>query len=135
MTDNIWSRFSPDGSKVAHYQRRIIDEKAYEAFVVQGIDGGDPIEFLRFSRLNSDLKVVPDDLPYPFYWTPMRCLCWSPDGSRIAVCLDNGKWRSATRASGQMRFVIMIVTLDGRVEKAWDLKELGIAFPGTLDWR
>jgi hypothetical protein len=135
LTDNIWSRFSPDGSKIIHYQRKILDGRPFESYVVRKVDGMDAVEFFRFSRLDAELKTG-DEIPKRSYWTPNGPACWSPDGMRVAVIVDNGKWLAKARPGPpEGRAVLLIINLDGRIEKSWELKDLGIKFPGQIEWR
>src|SRR5262249_50724248 len=90
MLDNLDSRFSPDGSLIAHYQRRHSDDrtKVFEAIVVRKRDGGDPTEVIRNDRIDADLRAV-DSHEYPFYWCPNGFPSWSPDGKQLAGLVDN----------------------------------------------
>src|SRR5262249_53689137 len=71
MIDNLDSRFSADGSLIAHYQRRHSDDrtKVFEAIAVRKWDGGDAVEVLRNDRIDADLRAV-ETHEYPFYWCP-----------------------------------------------------------------
>lgn len=130
--DNIWSRFSPDGSRIAHYQRRHSDDKVFESFVVRKADGSAPIEVVRNDRLDEELRLVPSYPSYPFYWWPHKAPCFSPDGRSIVACFSNDKWAKRIE---QERIALLYVTMEGRIERAVDLKKLGIVFLCELDWR
>jgi hypothetical protein len=133
LLDNIWSRFSPDGSLVAHEQRRHVKDKVFEYFVVCGRDGGHPVEIIRGDKLDEELRVVESYPSYPYYWFPNGAPCWSPDGSRIVACLNNYKWTTGKRH--MLRFALVFVTPEGRLERAVDLKKLGVVFVCEIDWK
>jgi WD40 repeat protein len=133
LLDNIWSRFSPDGSLVAHQQRRHVKDKVFEYYVVCGRDGGHPVEVIRGDKLDEELHVVESYPSYPYHWFPNSAPCWSPDGSRIVACLNNAKW--AHGRADKMRFALVFATPEGRFERALDLKKLGIVFVCEIDWK
>jgi hypothetical protein len=133
LLDNIWSRFSPDGSLVAHEQRRHIKDKVFEYYVVCGRDGGHPVEVIRGDKLDEELRFVESYHSYPYYWFPNSAPCWSPDGSRIVACLNNAKW--ARGITDKLRFALVFATPEGRFERAVDLKKLGIVFVCEIDWK
>jgi RNA polymerase sigma factor (sigma-70 family) len=133
MLDNLWSRFSPDGLMVAHYQRRHSDDrtKVFETIVVRKRDGSDPIEIIRNGRIDANLRPV-ETHEYPFYWCPFGAPCWSPDGKQVAVLVDNGK--NVGGGVDDTRFAIVIATLDGKVVRGIDLKKSGFLYVGSIDW-
>ena len=133
LLDNIWSRFSPDGSLVAHEQRRHIKDKVFEYYVVCGRDGGHPVEVIRGDKLDEELHVVESYPSYPYYWLPNSAPCWSPDGSRIVACLSNAKW--ARGITDKLRFALVFATPEGQFERGVDLKKLGIVFVCEIDWK
>jgi WD40-like Beta Propeller Repeat len=133
LLDNIWSRFSPDGSLVAHEQRRHVKVKVFEYYVVCGRDGGHPVEVIRGDKLDEELHVVGSYPSYPYHWFPNSAPCWSPDGSRIVACLNNAKW--ARGITDKLRFALVFATPEGRFERAVDLKKLGIVFVCEIDWK
>lgn len=94
LLDCIWSRFSPDGSRLAHEERRVDREtkKVFCSYVVRGRDGGHPVEIVRRDKLDEDLRLIDAYPSYPFYWGPGCIPCWSPDGSRLVVCINNLSW-------------------------------------------
>jgi Tol biopolymer transport system component len=131
--DNIWSRFSPDGTRIAHYQRWHRDDKVLEGFVVREKDGKGSVVVLRSDRLDEELREIPTDPPYPPYWSASNAPCWSPDGSQLAVCLNNGKSRSRRREP--LRFALVFLTTQGKIHHTLDLKKMCIAFVSALDWK
>ena len=133
LLDNIWSRFSPNGSLIAHEQRRHVKDKVLEYYVVCGHDGAHPVEVIRGDKLDEALRVIDSYLSYPYYWVPASYPCWSPDGSRIVACLSNGKW--AGGISDRLRFALVFATPEGRFERGIDLKKLGIVFVCEIDWK
>ena len=133
LLDNIWSRFSPDGSLVAHDQRRHVKDKVLEYYVVCGSDGGHPVEVIRGDKLDEQLQPVDSYPSYPYYWFPNGAPCWSPEGSRIVACLNNAKW--ARGRTDKLRFALVFVSPLGRFERGVDLKKLGIVFVCEIDWK
>jgi len=133
LLDNIWSRFSPDGTLVAHEQRRHVKDRVLEYYVVCGRDGDHPVEVLRGDKLDEQLHVVDSYPSYPYYWFPNSAPCWSPDGSRIVACLNNFKW--ARGRTDKLRFALVFATPEGRFERGVDLKKLGIVFVCEIDWK
>jgi len=133
LLDNIWSRFSPDGSLVAHEQRRHVKDKVFEYYVVCGRDGGHPVEVIRGDKLDEELRVVESYHSYPYYWFPNSAPCWSPDGSQIVACLNNYKWTKGQ--SDKLRFALAFATSVGRFERGVDLKKVGIVFVCEIDWK
>ena len=137
LLDNIWSRFSPDGSRLAHEQRRVEPKTArvFCSYVVRRSDGSQSVEVVRRDRLDDDLHVVASYPSYPFYWDPAIVPCWSPDGSRLVVCLDNYSW-TQRHGRDKWRWALVFVTLEGRIERTLDLtKKLGIVFVCEIDWK
>ena len=131
LLDNIWSRFSPNGSLVAHEQRRHVKDKVLEYYVVCGHDGANPVEVIRGDKLDEELRVIDSYPSYPYYWVPASYPCWSPDGSRIVACLSNGKW--AHGISDKLRFALVFATPDGHFERGMNLEKLGIVFVCEID--
>lgn len=129
--DGIWSRFSPDGSRVAHFQRRHVGVNVFEGYAARGADGGDPVELMRRDRLSEELRATPAE-PANGVWTPRCAPCWSPDGERIALCLHNAKYK---KRGDPRRLAILIVNPDGEIERAVDLSASGIVEVGSIDWR
>jgi hypothetical protein len=133
LLDNIWSRFSPDGSYIAHYQRWHRNDKVFEGFVVREVNGNRPVVVLRSDRLDEELREVRTYPSYPYYWSASNPPCWSPDGSQLAVCLNNGK--SMSRRGEKLRFALVFATSRGHIDHALNLQKLGIAFVSALDWK
>lgn len=133
LLDNIWSRFSPNGEFLAHYQRRHTADKVFEYYVVRKRDGHQMIEVVRPDKLDEHLREVPTFPSYPYYWTPQGFPCWSPDGSCIAACLSNSKW--ARNVVNKVRFGLVFATLEGKVTKTLELDKLGVGFVCQIDWR
>jgi Tol biopolymer transport system component len=69
LLDNIWSRFSPNGSLVAHEQRRHVKDKVLEYYVVCGHDGANPVEVIRGDKLDEELRVIDSYPSYPYLRT------------------------------------------------------------------
>jgi hypothetical protein len=133
LLDNIWSRFSPDGAHIAHYQRWHRADKVFESFVVREKNGNHPVEVIGSDKLDEELREVPTYPSYPYYWSASDAPFWSPYGSRLAACLNNAKSRS--HRGEKLWFALVVATPQGRIDHALDLQKLGILFVSSLDWR
>jgi RNA polymerase sigma factor (sigma-70 family) len=134
LFDNLYARFSPDGSMIAHYLRRHSADRTqvFESFVVRKRDGRDLVEAIRDDRIDADLKPV-DSVPYPFYWSPSTAPGWSPDGKHLAGLFDN--LRAVGGRVGGGRFALVIATADGKFVRGIDLTGVGFPFVCAIDWR
>src|SRR5262245_25156271 len=122
-TDNIWSRFSPAGDRIAHYQRWLIGEKSYESAVVCKADGTDPRVILGFSE-----KGEAEGLPW---FRPNNAPAWSPDGSTLVWLV------SANTAIGDQGrdLQLVFVGADGENFRRISLTKLGYRWVTSIDWR
>lgn len=117
--DFIWPRYSPDGRKLAYYQRRHSNGRTFESCVVANRDGSNPRELVCFSKLAEDREVRPAGSP-----------CWSPDGTAIL-------WRLITRPRGSDdngEFELAIVAADGSGVRRMQLNQ-GRQWWGSIDCR
>jgi hypothetical protein len=73
--DNLLSRFSPTGDRIAHYRRRFVDGRPKEYAVICAADGSRAKEVLAFTDAG-DAKKLP-------WFRPDGFPCWSPDGKTI----------------------------------------------------
>lgn len=122
-SDNIWSRFSPTGDRIAHYHRRLDGEKSLEFAVVCQTDGSKPREVFAFTAYGDKR-----DLPW---FRPNNSPAWSPDGETLAWLV------SANTKSGDqdrdLRLVLVRIT-DGSAREV-SLSKLGYEWVSSLDWR
>ena len=135
MLDNLYSRVSPDGSLIAHYQRRHSADrtKVYESIVVHKRDGSEPVEVIGNNRLDHRFQKVKEEaFTYPFPWSP-ELPCWSPDGKQIVARVDNAK--SGSGRVGDTRWALIFASLDGKINNAIDLTKLDLVFVANFDWR
>jgi Tol biopolymer transport system component len=70
--DFIWSAFSPDGQRLAMYQRLQRDGKTFEYAVVANADGRNAKEVLNFTEMDAETEIRPNFDP-----------CWMPDGKSL----------------------------------------------------
>jgi Tol biopolymer transport system component len=118
--DNLWSRFSPDGSLIAHYRRHPQNvPRIYEFAVVRASDGSNPRDVLRFGDLDPERSIRPLDGP-----------CWSPDGKMIAWPVTERK-----RDGSESRFEIVFIPLDGTAPRRLPTTPLGVSWAAAIDWR
>lgn len=121
--DAIWSRFSPDGSRIAHYLRRYPDDvqSPLEISVVRESDGDHARELATFAQFN-------DEATYVRPAGPPR---WSPDGKTLV-------WR-ATRQShvdtARRDWELIFITLEDGTHRRLPLATEAVRFWGSIDWR
>ena len=121
-TDNLWSRFSPDGMKVAHYQRVINDEVPHEKLIVCREDGGDPTILI-------DLRKISFSLRLPWY-RPKGHPVWSPNGKTIAWLINTNELWGGTNE----KLEILLVDVESKTYKRHSLTDKGIAYVQDIDW-
>ncbi len=131
--DNLWARFSPDGARVAHDQRRHRGGVVLESAVITGRDGVKALEILDYSRLDEGFRTRPEARAF---WNQEGPACWSPDGKTTALLVSNDKSLSEKGALRlkQFRYVLVFTASGGGVASTTDLKALGIENPGEIDW-
>jgi Tol biopolymer transport system component len=114
-TDNIWSRFSPDGRKIAFYHRSYETGEPVESGRVMDLDGRSVKEVVNFTELG-----------LRSYYAP----CWVADGKRLV-------WPANTVSDPRGRFdVELIVTsFDGAAMKRLKSNDAGIDRWGFPDCR
>ena len=122
-TDNIWSRFSPAGDRIAHYQRWLVGEKSYEAAAVCNADGTNPRVVLVFTE-QGDAEGLP-------WFRPNNVPAWSPDGKTLAWLVSQNKVIGDQGRDLQLVFV----DADGGNFRRISLTDLGYAVVGSIDWR
>lgn len=121
-SDNIWSRFSPDGSRIAHYQRVLHHEVPHETLVVCDADGANAATLL-------DLRKIGTSIRLPWY-RPRREPVWSPDGKTIAWLVNTNRILS----SEDEQIEVLFVDVDSRKFHRVPLKEKGIDWVSGLEW-
>ena len=132
--DNLWARFSPDGARVTHYQRRHRDGVVLESAVITGRDGVKVLEVLDYSRLDEGFRTRPEARPF---WSQEGPACWSPDGKTVALLVSNHKSlgeKDPSRRKTELRHVLVLAASKGGIASTTDLKALGIEYPGEIDW-
>jgi hypothetical protein len=132
-TDNLWTRFSPDGKQVSHYQREYRNDRPHESLMVRNRDGSNASVILDYGRLDEDLRLRPDG---PIYWNSEAAACWSSGGKTLACLVSNAKSRdSHPERKEKSRFALVFVSSTGEIERSIDLKALGLAsYPIEFDW-
>lgn len=121
-TDNIWSRFSPGGDRIAYYRRRIIDEKALEYAVISSTDGSNVNVVLCFTEYGES-----QGLPW---FRPDRAPAWSPDGEMLCWLVSTNDKPSSEGESQE----IVLVSTRGRVVRRIALSKLGLERVTCIDW-
>ena len=131
--DNLWARFSPDGKRVAHYQREYRDGQPLESSMIRDCDGSNALVVLAYSRLDEDFRPRPEGRPI---WEPDAAGCWSPDGKTVAWLVSNTKSLKGDPAREEkLRFALIFTSSTGGVERTIDLKALGLASCYVeIDW-
>jgi hypothetical protein len=131
--DNLWVRFSPDGTRVSSYQREYQNDRPHELSMVRNRDGSNALVILNYDRLDGNLRKHPDG---PSYWNPEAAACWSPDGKTLACLVSNEKLRAAhPEREEKSRFALIFASSTGRIERLVDLKAMGLASkPAEVDW-
>jgi Tol biopolymer transport system component len=95
--DFIWSTFSPDGQRLALYQRLQHDGKTFEYAVVANADGQNPKEVLNFTEMDANNEIRPNGRP-----------CWMPDGKSML-------WQVTSQPKGSDNFIFkyVVIPIDG----------------------
>lgn len=121
-TDNNWSRFSPDGSMVAHYQRVIHDEVPHEKIVICNSDGSNPTTLIDMRKLSFVLRL-------PWY-RPKGHPVWSPDGQSIAWLVNTNKVWSG---SGE-ELELLLIEVKSKAYTRHQLTDKGLDWVSQIDW-
>ena len=122
-TDNIWSRFSPDGERVAHYSRRLVGEKSLEHVAICDVDGSAWREIFCFTTYG-------DERGLPWF-RPSRPPAWAPDGSAVAWLVNTND-----KPEGQDdRLEVVILPVEGGEPTRIDLNDRGIDSVSGIEWR
>lgn len=122
-TDNIWSRFSPSGDRIAHYGRRLEGERSLEYVVVCAADGSEPKEIFNFTEYGAAAGVP--------WFRPNRHPAWSPDGSTLVWHVSTNTEPSSVGAQHELLFI----SADGSNVRRLSLAEKGLGLVSALEWR
>lgn len=121
-TDNIWSKFSPNGDRLAHYGRRLIGEKSLEYAVICGADGSHPREVFNFTEYGDKTGLN--------WFRPNGPPAWSPDSSSLV-------WRISTNSeptSADERHELLFMAADGGNPRRLPLADMGIQWASGTHW-
>jgi dipeptidyl aminopeptidase/acylaminoacyl peptidase len=121
--DNIWSRFSPSGDRIAHYRRRFVDGRPREYAVVCDADGSRAKEVLGFTDIGDAAGLE--------RFKPTSFPAWSPDGKTIA-------WVVSTRDKSigdALRYELVVISVDDGSLRRMSLTEKGFVWVTAIDWR
>lgn len=121
-TDNIWSKFSPNGDRLAHYGRRLMGEKSLEYVVICGADGSHPMEVFNFTEYGDKTGLN--------WFRPNGPPAWSPDGSSLV-------WRISTNSeptSAGAQEELLFIAEDGSNPRRLPLADMGIQWVSGIDW-
>ena len=121
-TDNIWSRFSPTGDRLAYYQRRIIGEIAKEYAVVSLADGSKPRVLLCFTD-SGQAKGLP-------WFRPRGFPAWSPDGKTIAWLINTNE-----KPEGQgEKWELLFIDVERKEFRRLSLTEKRYTWVSAIEW-
>lgn len=123
-TDNIWSKYSPDGVRIAHYGRTLDGETVLEYAVVCEADGTEPRVVFEFTKFG-----IANGLPW---FRPNGPPAWSPDGSMLAWLVDSNA--DATSVGGKLELLLVPVN-SGEPQRILLAAEKGISRVSGIDWR
>jgi WD40-like Beta Propeller Repeat len=121
--DNSSPALSPDGGRVAYFQRRPGEKTVEHAFMVRGADGKDPKEIGPYA------KFVEGWASYRPHGNPR----WSPDGKEVAWLIapltkDFGPGKA-------VQYELAFTQADGSAARRISLSDHKIAFAAGIDWR
>lgn len=122
-TDNIWSRFSPDGKRLAHYGRRLVGEKSLEYAVLCAANGSQSQEVFNFTEFGDK-----EGLPW---FRPNGPSAWSPDGSTLAWLVSTN---TEAKSEGE-RLELLFIGADGGNPKRLSLSDIGFQRVSAIEWR
>lgn len=122
-TDNIWSRFSRNGDRIAYYGRRLVGEKSLEYAVVCSADGSQPREIFGFTEFG-DAAGLP-------WFRPNGPPAWSPDGSTLAWLVST----NTTPTSEGEKLELLFTPVQGGKPRRVSLTEMGFEFVSAIEWR
>lgn len=123
-TDNIWSRFSPKGDRIAHYGRTLDGETALEYGVVCQADGSEPAVVFEFAKFG-----MSNGLPW---FRPFGSPAWSPDGKLLAWLVHSNP---EAKSDGEKLELLLIPTGQGEPKRILLAAEIGIRWVSGIDWR
>jgi dipeptidyl aminopeptidase/acylaminoacyl peptidase len=161
MQDNFAACFSHDGKWIAYSQRRYYDDGSLRhATMVRGSDGNGERELVHFDRLlqieeeerrrqreqdardEAELRAIArfwESLTPRASFKPDSSPRWSPDGRQIVALGFKQIWAPTGRAGMEvsMRTVheLVFASPDTGVVRRFDLREKGLVWVNSIDWR
>ncbi len=121
--DHLYSRYSPDGGRIALYRRRFVDGRPKEYAVVCRADGSAPREVFAFTDFQDAQKL--------YWFRPQDFPAWSPDGKTLA-------WVVHTKKDGEDRAYETEVAFhpaDGGPVRRLPVAGLKLTRVQCIDWR
>jgi RNA polymerase sigma factor (sigma-70 family) len=117
--DDLHSRFSPSGDRIAYHRRRFVDGRPREYVVVSAPDGSSAKEIFAITDTSDAAKLN---------WLHLHGFpCWSPDGKSIA-CLVAKKGLA-------IELDLVFFPVDAGEMRRLPLKDIGLTRVQAIDWR
>jgi Tol biopolymer transport system component len=120
--DNIYSRYSPTGDRIAYYRRRFVDGRPKEFAVVSASDGTSAKEVFAFTDTSEAEKLN--------WFHPHAFPAWSPDEKTIAWLVTVTDESNPAPDPG---FDLVFFPAEGGKMRRISLP--GLTWVGAIDWR